>query len=61
MRERRNHLGMRQATLDQIADMLISRRRLEDEGWGSRTLTTAIEERQLHRVRRGWYIEQTRW
>ena len=52
---------MRQATLEQIMDMLISRRRLDEEGWSSRTLLAAIEERRLHRVRRGWYIDRTRW
>lgn len=52
---------MRQATLDQITDMLISRRRLDQEGWTSRTLRAAVEARRLHRVRRGWFIEMTRW
>lgn len=52
---------MRQATLEQLTDMLISRRRLDEEGWSSRTLLGAIEARRLHRVRRGWFIDLERW
>jgi len=52
---------MRTATVDEISDILISSRRLSREGWNSRTLRSAIEARRLHRVRRGWFVEQARW
>lgn len=52
---------MRHATVDEIAHILISSRRLSDEGWSSRTLRSAIDDRRLHRVRRGWYVEHARW
>lgn len=54
-------LQMRHATIEQITDVLISTRRLGEEGWNSRSLRMAIESRRLHRVRRGWFMEQTRW
>lgn len=54
-------LRMRHATVDEIADILISSRRLSAEGWSSRTLRSAIDARRLHRVRRGWFVEYTRW
>ena len=41
--------------------MLLGRRRLEEEGWGSRTLHAAVEGRQLHHVRRGWYLALRTW
>lgn len=52
---------MRHANVDEISGILLSSRRLSDEGWSSRSLRTAVESRQLHRVRRGWYIERMRW
>ncbi|KJL28614.1 hypothetical protein [Microbacterium oxydans] len=52
---------MRHATVDEIADILISSRRLNAEGWTSRTLRSAIDARRLHRVRRGWFVEHVRW
>lgn len=48
-------------TIDAISDALLSSRRLRDEGWTSRSLSTAIDSRRLRRVRRGWFIEQKRW
>lgn len=52
---------MRHATIDEIADLLLSSRRLRDEGENSRSLRAAVEARQLHRVRRGWFVEHARW
>lgn len=52
---------MRHATIDEITDLLLSSRRLREVGWNSRTLHDAVESRALHRVRRGWFIEQARW
>ena len=52
---------MRHATVDEITHLLISSRRLRDEGWNSRGLRVAVESRRLHRVRRGWFIEQSHW
>lgn len=52
---------MRQVGVDEIRTMLLGRRRLEAEGWGSRTLRAAEVGRRLHHVRRGWYIAQQVW
>lgn len=48
-------------SVDEIRGMLLGRRRLEEEGWGSRTLHAAVEGRQLHHVRRGWYLALRTW
>ena len=52
---------MRQVSVDEIRAMLLGRRRLEEEGWASRTLRAAVEGRQLHHVRRGWYLGVRTW
>lgn len=52
---------MRQVSVDEIRGMLLGRRRLEEEGWGSRTLHAAVDGRQLHHVRRGWYLALRTW
>ncbi|WP_435746737.1 hypothetical protein [Microbacterium sp. PMB16] len=59
--EPRQDRRMRHATIDEITDLLISSRRLGAEGWNSRSLRVAVESRRLHRVRRGWFIEHSRW
>ncbi len=52
---------MRHATIDDITEHLISSRRLQDEGWSSRSLREAIAAGPLHHVRRGWYIARSCW
>ena len=52
---------MRHATVDEITRLLLSSRSLRDGGWNSRSLREAVESQVLHRVRRGWFIEQSRW
>lgn len=52
---------MLHATIDKITDLLLSSRRLRDAGWNSRSLGEAVDADVLHRVRRGWFIEQSRW
>lgn len=52
---------MRQVSVDEIRGMLLGRRRLEEEGWGPRTLHAAVEGRRLHHVRRGWYLALRTW
>lgn len=52
---------MRHATLSELNALLIDRRQLDREGWSSRSISAAVDSRELRHVRRGWYLPHRDW